>query len=166
MKIFGIPLSFNESIKYHKIIRENFVNFVIRTLKNPGLDKNPLIGYEFEFQNTWPKKYVYLDITAQDDIIRASTFNLKTGFYICHEYSGWMVEAIHDDPFPILDITKLSESVNNLYQYINNKFVKNSILSLSSYLMLVARNNLTKRQILIQIMKKILRKRILMRSLK
>ena len=36
-----------------------------------------------------------------------------------------MVEAVHDDPFPILDITKLSESVNNLYEYLNNKFGKN-----------------------------------------
>ena len=139
LKIFGIPLSFNESIKYHKIIRDNFVNFVIRALKNPGINKNPLFGYEFEFHKIKiddEKKHVYLDLTAQDDINRASTFNLKTGFYISHEYGGWMVEAIHDDPFPILDITKLSESVNNLYQYINNKFGKNSILSFSSYPML------------------------------
>ena len=49
LKIFGIPLSFNESIKYHKIIRDNFVSFVIRALKNPGLNKSPLFGYEFEF---------------------------------------------------------------------------------------------------------------------
>ena len=139
LKIFGIPLSFIESIKYHKIIKDNFVNFVIRALKNPGLNKNPMFGYEFEFHKIKiddEKKHVCLDLTAQDDINKASTFNLKTGFYISHEYGGWMVEAIHDDPFPILDITKLSESVNNLYQYISNKFGKYSILSFSSYPML------------------------------
>ena len=98
-----------------------------------------MFGYEFEFHKIKiddEKKHVCLDLTAQDDINKASTFNLKTGFYISHEYGGWMVEAIHDDPFPILDITKLSESVNNLYQYISNKFGKYSILSFSSYPML------------------------------
>ena len=136
LKIFGIPLSFIESIKYHKVIKDNFVNFVIRSLKNDNENKNPLFGYEFEFHKIKiddEKKHVYLDLTAQDDINKASTFNLKTGFYICHEYGGWMIEAIHDDPFPILDITKISQSVNNLYQYINNKFGKDSILSFSSF---------------------------------
>ena len=136
LKIFGIPLSFIESIKYHKVIKDNFVNFVIRSLKNDNENKNPLFGYEFEFHKIKiddEKKHVYLDLTAQDDINKASTFNLKTGFYICHEYGGWMIEAIHDDPFPILDITKVSQSVNNLYQYINNKFGKDSILSFSSF---------------------------------
>ena len=136
LKIFGIPLSFIESIKYHKMIKDNFVNFVIRSLKSDNENKNPLFGYEFEFHKIKiddEKKHVYLDLTAQDDINKASTFNLKTGFYICHEYGGWMIEAIHDDPFPILDITKISQSVNNLYQYINNKFGKDSILSFSSF---------------------------------
>lgn len=139
LKIFGVPLSFIESTKYHKIIRDYFVKFVIRALKNVTINKNPLFGYEFEFHKIKiddKKKHVYLDLTAQDDIRKASTYNLKTGFYISHEYGGWMIEAVHDDPFSILDITRLSESVNNLYQYLNNKFGHNSILSLSSYPML------------------------------
>ena len=139
LKIFGIPLSFIESLKYHKIIRDNFVNFVIKALKSVTINKNPQFGYEFEFHKIKiddEKKHVYLDLTAQNDIYKASTYNLKTGFYICHEYGGWMVEAIHDDPFPILDLTKLTDSVNNLYKYLNNKFGNNSILSFSSFPML------------------------------
>ena len=140
LKIFGIPLSFIESLKYHKIIRDNFVNFVIKALKNNNtIQKNPQFGYEFEFHKIKiddEKKHVYLDLSAQDDINKASTYNLKTGFYISHEYGGWMIEAIHDDPFPILDITKLAESVNNLYNYLTNKFGKNCILSFSSFPML------------------------------
>ena len=127
LKIFGIPLSFIESIKYFKIIRDNFVNFVIKALKNNNIKKNPLVGYEFEFHKIEiddEKKHIYLDITAQDDINKASTYNLKTGFYICHEYGGWMIEAIHDDPFPIIDITKLSESVYNLYNYLFFSYVR------------------------------------------
>ena len=139
LKIFGIPLSFIESLKYHKIIRDNFVNFVIKALKSVTINKHPQFGYEFEFHKIKiddEKKHVYLDLTAQNDIYKASTYNLKTGFYICHEYGGWMVEAIHDDPFPILDLTKLTDSVNNLYKYLNNKFGNNSILSFSSFPML------------------------------
>ena len=122
LKIFGIPLSFIESLKYHKIIRDNFVNFVIKALKSVTINKNPQFGYEFEFHKIKiddEKKHVYLDLTAQNDIYKASTYKLNKGKKIITlNHSANYKINIHNNDINIL---------NNSSIPINKRVFKNNI---------------------------------------
>ena len=48
LSVFGLVLQFLESKKYFKIIKDNFVKYVIRELKKRYICKEPMFGFEFE----------------------------------------------------------------------------------------------------------------------
>ena len=138
LKIFGKALDFYESEKYFKIIKDNFVKYVIHAFKEiTSTNYNiPLFGYELELHKIHidhKNKKVYLDLTAQEKIQRLSSTHLKLGYQISQEFGGWMVEATHDTPFEYKKIYLLYDSVKNLYKYLRDKFGNESILSISTY---------------------------------
>ena len=136
LSIFGRVLEYDESKPFFKIIKDNFIEVVINALKAEKSCRYPLFGFEFEFQKITidnEKKHVYLDITAQDDILKSSKYNLHSEFQISHEYGGWMIESIHNNPFNFNEIEKIPQTIINLYTYLNNKIGQNKILSLANF---------------------------------
>ena len=136
LSIFGRVLEYDESKPFFKIIKDNFIEVVINALKSEKSCRYPLFGFEFEFQKITidnEKKHVYLDITAQDDILKSSKYNLHSEFQISHEYGGWMIESIHNNPFNFNEIEKIPQTIINLYTYLNNKIGQNKILSLANF---------------------------------
>ena len=134
--IFGRVLEYDESKPFFKIIKDKFIEVVINALKSEKSCRYPLFGFEFEFQKITidnEKKHVYLDITAQDDILKSSKYNLHSEFQISHEYGGWMIESIHNNPFNFNEIEKIPQTIINLYTYLNNKIGQNKILSLANF---------------------------------
>lgn len=136
LNIFGRVLEYDESKPFFKIIKDNFIEVVINALKSEQSCRYPLFGFEFEFQKITiddEKKHVYIDLTAQDDILKSSKYNLHSEFQISHEYGGWMIESIHNNPFNFNEIEKIPQTINNLYLYLNNKIGQNKILSLANF---------------------------------
>ena len=136
LNIFGIVLKFNESKKYFKIIRDNFVKYVIRELKKRYICKEPMFGFEFELHKInidKENKKIVLDLSAQNDIINANKEKHCEQFQISHEYGGWMYEVIPQSPFQMKDLDLVENSVENLYKYLNEKYGNNKILSLGAY---------------------------------
>ena len=136
LKVFGLVLKFDESKKYFKIIRDNFVKYVIRELKKRYTCKEPMFGFEFEFHKInidKQNKKITIDLTAQKDIINANKEKNFEPFHLSHEYGGWMYEIIPDSPFKMKDLDLVENSVENLYKYLNEKYGNNSFLSLGSY---------------------------------
>lgn len=136
LSIFGRVLEYDESKPFFKIIKDNFIEVVINALKSEKSCRYPLFGFEFEFQKIIiddDKKHVYIDITAQDDILKSSKYNLHSEFQISHEYGGWMIESIHNNPFNFNEIEKIPQTINNLYTYLYNKIGQNKILSLANF---------------------------------
>ena len=136
LSIFGRVLEYDESKPFFKIIKDNFIEVVINALKSEKCCRYPLFGFEFEFQKIIiddDKKHVYIDITAQDDILKSSKYNLHSEFQISHEYGGWMIESIHNNPFKFNEIEKIPQTINNLYTYLYNKIGQNKILSLANF---------------------------------
>ena len=136
LSIFGRVLEYDESKPFFKIIKDKFIEVVINALKSEKSCRYPLFGFEFEFQKITindEKKHVYLDITAQDDILKSSKYNLHSEFQISHEYGGWMIESIHNNPFNFNEIEKIPQTIINLYTYLNNKIGQNKILSLANF---------------------------------
>ena len=136
LSIFGRVLEYDESKPFFKIIKDNFIEVVINALKSEKSCRDPLFGFEFEFQKIIiddDKKHVYIDITAQDDILKSSKYNLHSEFQISHEYGGWMIESIHNNPFKFNEIEKIPQTINNLYTYLYNKIGQNKILSLANF---------------------------------
>ena len=136
LSIFGRVLEYDESKPFFKIIKDNFIEVVINALKSEKSCRYPLFGFEFEFQKITiddEKKHIYLDITAQDDILKSSKYNLHSEFQISHEYGGWMIESIHNNPFNFNEIEKIPQTIINLYTYLNNKIGQNKILSLANF---------------------------------
>ena len=136
LSIFGRVLEYDESKPFFKIIKDNFIEVVINALKSEKSCRYPLFGFEFEFQKIIiddDKKHVYIDITAQDDILKSSKYNLHSEFQISHEYGGWMIESIHNNPFKFNEIEKIPQTINNLYTYLYNKIGQNKILSLANF---------------------------------
>jgi len=139
LNIFGRVLEYDESKPFFKIIKDNFIDLVINALKKETNCRYPLFGFEFEFQKIKidnEKKHVYIDLTAQDDILKSSKYNLHSEFQISHEYGGWMIESIHNNPFNFHEIEKIPKTVENLYNYLKNKIGENKILSLTTFPML------------------------------
>ena len=136
LKIFGIVLKFDESKKYFKIIRDNFVKYVIRELNKRYTCKEPMFGFEFEFHKInvdKENKKIVLDLSAQNDIINSSKENHCERFQLSHEYGGWMFEVIPQTPFQMKDLDLIESSVEDLYKYLNEKYGNNKFLSLGSY---------------------------------
>ena len=136
LNVFGLVLKFDESKKYFKIIRDNFVKYVIRELKKRYTCKEPMFGFEFEFHKInidKQNKKITIDLTAQKDIINANKEKNFEPFHLSHEYGGWMYEIIPDSPFKMKDLDLVENSVENLYKYLNEKYGNNSFLSLGSY---------------------------------
>ena len=136
LKIFGIVLKYDESKKYFKIIKDNFVKYVIRELKKKYICKEPMFGFEFELHKIYldkEKKKIALDLSAQNDIITSNKEKHFEQFHLSHEYGGWMYEVIPDTPFQMKDLDLVEKSVENLYKYLNEKYGINKILSLGSY---------------------------------
>ena len=48
LNVFGIVLQFNESKQFFKIIKDNFVKYVIREFNKRYICKEPMFGFEFE----------------------------------------------------------------------------------------------------------------------
>ena len=102
LNIFGLVLKFDESKKYFKIIRDNFVKYVIRELKKRYICKEIMFGYEFEFHKIsldQNNRKVYIDLSAQKDILNSLKQKNVEQFHLSHEYGGWMYEVIPDAPF-------------------------------------------------------------------
>ena len=136
LTIFGIVLKYDESKKYFKIIKDNFVNYVIRELKKRYICKEPMFGFEFELHKIHPdkeKKKIALDLSAQNDIITSNKEKHMEQFHLSHEYGGWMYEVIPDTPFQMKDLDLVEKNVENLYKYLNEKYGINKVLSLGSY---------------------------------
>ena len=136
LKIFGIVLKYDESKKYFKIIRDNFVKYVIRELKKRYVCKQPLFGFEFELHKIYldkENKKISLDLSAQNDVIDSNKQQNFEQFHLSHEYGGWMYEVIPDNPFDMKDLDLVENSVENLYKYLNDKYGNNKVLSLGSY---------------------------------
>ena len=136
LKIFGIVLQFNESQKYFKIIKDNFINYVIKILKKRYTCKEPLFGFEFEFHKInidTENKKISLDLSAQKDIINSEKEANFQPFHLSHEYGGWMYEIIPDTPFKMNELDLVENTVENLYKFLNEKYGNNIFLSLGSY---------------------------------
>lgn len=134
--IFGLVLKFDESKKYFKIIRDNFVKYVIRELKKKYLCKKPMFGFEFEFHKIKydkENKTVKIDLSAQYEIIDSMKQNKNEQFHLSHEYGGWMYEVVPDTPFDMNDLYGIEKCVNNLFKYLNENYGENVFLSLGSY---------------------------------
>ena len=136
LKIFGIVLQFDESQKYFKIIKDNFINYVIKILKKRYTCKEPLFGFEFEFHKInidTENKKISLDLSAQKDIINSEKESNLQPFLLSHEYGGWMYEIIPDTPFKMNELDLVENTVDNLYKFLNEKYGNNIFLSLGSY---------------------------------
>ena len=136
LKIFGIVLQFDESQKYFKIIKDNFINYVIKILKKRYTCKEPLFGFEFEFHKInidTENKKISLDLSAQKDIINSEKEANLQPFHLSHEYGGWMYEIIPDTPFKMNELDLVENTVENLYKFLNEKYGNNIFLSLGSY---------------------------------
>ena len=72
-------------------------------------------------------------MSGQDDIIHSSTYNLQTPFHLSHEYGGWMLEVIHDNPFQFTNVQAVIESVNHCYTYLTEKIGGDRFLSFPSF---------------------------------
>ena len=126
LKILGTTLNYNDSRKHFKSIKDNFVKYVIAHLNSLKNQKNlkPLFGYELEVHKIiidHKKKKVYLDLSAQNDILRLSSTHLKLGYQISHEFGGWMIESTSDMPFSFKNLKNLEKNVANLYNYLQTK---------------------------------------------
>ena len=136
LKVFGIVLKFDESKKYFKTIKDNFVNYVIKELKKRYTCKEPLFGFEFEFHKInidKQNKKISLDLSAQQDIINSNKQQNLEQFHLSHEYGGWMYEVIPTSPFKMNELDLVENSVTNLYKFLNDKYGNNIFLSLGSY---------------------------------
>ena len=132
--VFGLVLQFLESKKYFKIIKDNFVKYVIRELQKRYICKEPMFGFEFELHKInidSENKKIYIDLSAQNDIIN-SLKEKEEDFHLSHEYGGWMYEVIPNEPFLIKDLNLIENNIQNLYKFLLNKYGK-SFLSLGSY---------------------------------
>ena len=135
LSVFGLVLQFLESKKYFKIIKDNFVKYVIRELKKRYICKEPMFGFEFELHKISideQNKKVFIDLSAQNDIIN-STKEKHEEFHLSHEYGGWMYEIIPNEPFLIKDLNLIENNIKNLYQFLSKKYGKTNFLSLGSY---------------------------------
>ena len=135
LKVFGRALLWDESKPHQKTVKDNAVKVIINAIKAEKQCR-PQFGYEFEFHKIIiddQAKKVYLDLSGQDDIIKSSTYNLQTPFHLSHEYGGWMLEVIHDNPFQFNNVSALIGSVNHCYNYLNEKIGKNKYLSFPSF---------------------------------
>ena len=134
--IFGIVFEYDESKKYFKIVRDNFVKYVIREITKKYSCRNILFGYEFEFHKIKKddnNKKVYLDLSSQYDIIIENEENTSHDFHSSFEFGGWMYEVIPKEPFKLADINLIENSITSLYQYLNIKNSPDKFLSLSSF---------------------------------
>ena len=140
LSVFGIVLQFLESKPYFKIIKDNFVKYVIRELKKHYICKEPMFGFEFELHKITideQNKKVYIDLTAQNDNTNSMKQKDKNeDFYLSHEYGGWMWEVIPTNPFLIKDLGLIENNIQNLYKYLTNKYGNKKFLSLGSFPML------------------------------
>ena len=135
LNVFGLVLQFLESKKYFKIIKDNFVKYVIRELKKRYICKEPMFGFEFELHKISIddiNKKVFIDLSAQNDIINSSK-QKNEEFHLSHEYGGWMYEVIPNEPFLIKDLNLIENNIKNLYQFLAKKYGKTKFLSLGSY---------------------------------
>ena len=138
LSIFGIVLQFNESKKYFKIIKDNFVKYVIRELQKKYICKEPMFGFEFELHKIYidsDNKKIFIDLTAQNDIIN-SMKQKNDEFHLSHEYGGWMYEVIPNEPFLIKDLNLIENNIQNLYKYLTQKYGNKKFLSLGAFPML------------------------------
>ena len=136
LKVFGIVLRFDESKKYFKLIKDNFINYVIRELKKRYTCKEPQFGFEFEFHKInidKENKKISLDLSAQKDIINSNKEKSLEEFTLSHEYGGWMYEVIPVSPFKMNELDLAENSVANLYKFLNERYGNNIFLSLGSY---------------------------------
>ena len=136
LNVFGLVILFDESKKYFKIIKDNFVEYVIREFKKKYICKEPMFGFEFEFHKInidTSNKKILLDLSAQKDIITSITQKKSDKFYLAHEYGGWMYEVIPRQPLKLDQLHLVDKCIQELYQYITNTYGKNKFLSLGSY---------------------------------
>ena len=135
LNVFGMVLQFLESKKYFKIIKDNFVKYVIRELKKRYICKEPMFGFEFELHKISiddQNKKIYIDLSAQNDIINSSK-EKNEEFHLSHEYGGWMYEVIPNEPFLIKDLNLIEKNIRNLYQFLAKKYGKTKFLFLGSF---------------------------------
>ena len=135
LNVFGMVLQFLESKKYFKIIKDNFVKYVIRELKKRYICKEPMFGFEFELHKISiddQNKKILIDLSAQNDIINSSK-EKNEEFHLSHEYGGWMYEVIPNEPFLIKDLNLIEKNIRNLYQFLAKKYGKTKFLSLGSF---------------------------------
>lgn len=147
LKVFGRALLWEESIPHHKIVKDNAVKVIINSIKSEKVCR-PQFGYEFEFHKILidhQHKKVLLDLSGQDDIIHSSTYNLQTPFHLSHEYGGWMLEVIHDNPFQFNNVQAVIGSVNHCYTYLSEKIGSDKFLSFPSFPRLGCGNNYFKK---------------------
>ena len=138
LSVFGRVLQFNESKKYFKIIKDNFVKYVIRELQKKYICKEPMFGFEFELHKIYidsDNKKIFIDLTAQNDIIN-SMKQKNDEFHLSHEYGGWMYEVIPNEPFLIKDLNLIENNIQNLYKYLTQKYGNKKFLSLGAFPML------------------------------
>ena len=135
LNVFGIVLQFNESKQFFKIIKDNFVKYVIRELNKRYICKEPMFGFEFELHKITideQNKKIYIDLSAQNDIINSMN-KKQEEFHLSHEYGGWMYEVIPNEPFLIKDLNLIENNIQNLYKYLSLKYGNKKFLSLGSY---------------------------------
>ena len=153
LNVFGLVLKYDESKKYFKIIKDNFVKYVIRELKKRYMCKEPMFGYEFELHKIHldkVNKRICIDLSAQTDVLNSLKQKNVEQFHLSHEYGGWMYEVIPDSPFQMKDLDLVENSVENLYKYLNEKYGNNSFLSMGAYPLLGVGNYYTNENIEIE----------------
>ena len=135
LSVFGIILQYIESKQYFKIIKDNFVKYVIRELQKKYICKKPMFGFEFELHKISiddKNKRIYIDLTAQNDIINSSK-QIHQEFHLSHEYGGWMYEVIPNEPFLINNLNLIEKNIQNLYRYLTQKYGNKKFLSIGSF---------------------------------
>ena len=135
LSVFGIILQYIESKQYFKIIKDNFVKYVIRELQKKYICKKPMFGFEFELHKISiddQNKRIYIDLTAQNDIINSAK-QIHEEFHLSHEYGGWMYEVIPNEPFLINNLNLIENNIQNLYRYLTQKYGNKKFLSIGSF---------------------------------
>ena len=135
LSVFGIILQYIESKQFFKIIKDNFVKYVIRELQKKYICKKPMFGFEFELHKISiddQNKRIYIDLTAQNDIINSAKQSHEE-FHLSHEYGGWMYEVIPNEPFLINNLNLIENNIQNLYRYLTQKYGNKKFLSIGSF---------------------------------
>jgi len=146
LKINGKALSWEESKKYHKYIKDQAIKQIIKWMNS--IEKGcmgPKFGYEFEFHKIHiddEKKVCQINLSAQEDIFHdISVHHDENPDYIFQpEFGKWMIEVVPNKPFLYSEVVTLELSMENLWKFVKMKLLEGDFLALGSFGMLGTKN--------------------------